>query len=109
MPRSCLKTWPQPSAAAISRTPNNDNEAAVSANRIEWQSLPTLWPGPAVWSDHGDFMLLVFSPEGVPTWEVRHRRQAGYDGDDLVIAGTADTFESAKAAAIFEAEARSSK
>jgi hypothetical protein len=81
----------------------------MSTNRIEWQSLPTLWPGPAVWTDFGEFMLLVFSPDGVPAWEVRRRQQAGDNDDDLVINGTADTFESAKAAALFEAAAHSSK
>ena len=76
---------------------------------IEWRPLPSpMWPDPAVWADMGDFTLLVFTQDGVPTWEVRHR--ATLDSirrDDLVTNGTADTFEAAKAAALFEASARS--
>jgi len=55
-------------------------------------------------------MLLVFTEDNV-----RHGRSGakakkvdGRDGD-LVVAGTADTFEAAKAAALFEATARSSE
>ena len=74
----------------------------------EWQPLPSpMWPDPAVWADVGDFTLLVFTHHGVPTWEVRHR--ATLDNirrDDLVADGTADTFEAAKAAALFEASTR---
>jgi hypothetical protein len=41
---------------------------------IEWQPLPSpMWPDPAVWTDVGDFTLLVFTLHGVPTWEVRRR------------------------------------
>ena len=76
---------------------------------IEWQPLPSpMWPGPAVWADVGAFTLLVFTEDGVPTWEVR--RKATLDRirrDNLVTNGTADTFEAAKAAAHFEASARS--
>jgi hypothetical protein len=67
-----------------------------------------MWPGPAVWADVRDFTLLVFTEDGVPTWEVR--RRATLDSirrDDLVTNGTADTFEAAKAAALFEASAQS--
>ena len=76
---------------------------------VEWQPLPSpMWPDPAVWADVGVFTLLVFTHHGVPTWEVRHR--ATLDNirrDDLVADGTADTFEAAKAAALFEASTRS--
>ena len=53
-------------------------------------------------------MLLVFTEDKVPTWEVRRKakKDDGRD-DDLVVGGTADTFEAAKAAALFEAKARS--
>ena len=37
---------------------------------IEWQPLPALRPQPAVWTDVGELMLLVFTQDGVPTWEV---------------------------------------
>ena len=55
-------------------------------------------------------MLLVFTEDNVPTWEIRRKAEkvAGRD-DDPVVSGTADTFEAAKAAALFEATARSSE
>ena len=76
---------------------------------IVWQPLPSpMWPDPAIWTDVGDFTLLVFTQDGVPTWEVRLRAKLGSRGrDDLIADGTADTFEAAKAAALFEASARS--
>ena len=43
---------------------------------IEWKPLPTLWPRPAVYPDAGEFMLLVFTQDGVPTWEVCLRSEA---------------------------------
>ena len=54
-------------------------------------------------TDVGECMLLVFTQDSVPTWEVRRRS----DGNetDLIVSGTADTFEAAKAAAYFEASA----
>ena len=55
-------------------------------------------------------MLLVLSEDNVPTWEVRRKTKKGGGGDsDLVIGGTADTFEAAKAAALFETTARSAE
>jgi hypothetical protein len=65
-------------------------------------------PEPAVWVDVGELMLLVFTQDGVPTWEVDRRAKAGSSRDDLIASGTADTFEAAKAAALFEATAQSS-
>jgi hypothetical protein len=79
----------------------------MTVKPIEWQPLPTLWPDPAAWTDVGELMLLVFSPDGVPTWEVRRRTKVGRSDDDLIASGTADTFEAAKAAALFEATAHS--
>jgi hypothetical protein len=68
-----------------------------------------MWPAPAIWTDVGNFTLLVFTQDGVPTWEVRHRVNARSSSrNDLVADGTADTFEAAKAAALFEASGRSS-
>jgi hypothetical protein len=66
----------------------------------------SLWPSPAVSTDVGGFILLVFTEDNVPTWEVR-RKAKKVDGreDDLVVGGTADTFDAAKAAALFEATA----
>jgi len=54
-------------------------------------------------------MLLVFTEESVPTWEVRRKARRGGGGSDLVVGGTADTFEAAKAAALFETTARSAE
>ena len=40
----------------------------------KWQPLPSpMWSDPAIWADVGDFTLLVFTQDGVPTWEVRRR------------------------------------
>ena len=75
---------------------------------FEWQPLPPLWPEPAGWTDVGEFMLLAFTQDGVPTWEVSRRAKSG-SRDELIANGTADTFEAAKAAALFEARARSSE
>jgi hypothetical protein len=71
----------------------------------DWKPLPPLWPSPAVWTDLDEFMLLVFTQDGAPTWEIRHRIKAS--PDDLIASGSADTFEAAKAAAVFEAQALS--
>jgi hypothetical protein len=77
---------------------------------IDWQPLPPLWPSPAVSTDVEGFVLLVFTEDDVPTWEIR-RKAKKVDGrdDDLVVGGTADAFEAAKAAALFEATARFSE
>ena len=76
---------------------------------VEWQPLPPLWPEPAVWTDVGELMLLVFTQDGVPTWEVSRNAKAGSSRDELIANGTADTFEAAKAAALCEARARSTE
>ena len=77
-------------------------------SELEWQPLPSpMWPAPAVFTDVGDFTLLVFTQDGVPTWEVRRRATQGSGHDDLLVDGTADTFEAAKTAALFEARTRS--
>ncbi len=54
-------------------------------------------------------MLMIFTEDYVPTWEVRRKAKRGGGGSDLVVGGTADTFEAAKAAALFEAAARSAE
>lgn len=56
----------------------------------------------------GKFTLSVFTEHGVPTSEIR--QSGALDSirrDDLAASGTANTFEAAKAAALFEAGARS--
>jgi hypothetical protein len=72
---------------------------------IEWKALPALWPSPAEFADVGELMLLVFTHNGAPIWEVRRRGIARNNADNLIIDGCADTFEAAKAAALFEANA----
>ena len=59
--------------------------------------------------DVGELTLLVFTQGGVPPWEVNRRAKAGSSRDDLIASGTADTFEAAKAAALFEARVQSSE
>jgi hypothetical protein len=54
----------------------------------------------------GDLLLQAFTDDGVPTWEIS--KKTGERGEWNIIAkGTADSFEAAKAAALFEAEAAS--
>jgi hypothetical protein len=72
---------------------------------IEWNPLPALWPSPAEFADIGGCMLLVFTQDSVPTWEVHRRSKTDNNEIDLIVSGTADTFEAAKAAARFEASA----
>jgi hypothetical protein len=76
---------------------------------VEWRPLPALWPQPAVWTDVGESMLLLFTQDGVPTWEVSRGAKAGSSRKDLIANGTTDTFKAAKAAALFEARARTSE
>jgi len=74
---------------------------------IEWKPLPEgLWTLPAVFADVGNLCLQAFTDDGVPTWEIRKKK--GKRGEwDVIAKGTADSFEAAKAAALFEAEAAS--
>jgi hypothetical protein len=81
------------------------SQRGKSVADIEWKPLPALWPSPAEFADVGELMLLAFTQNGAPLWEVRRRAMARHDADDLIIDGGADTFEAAKAAALFEAEA----
>ena len=73
----------------------------------DWASLPSLWPEPAASRTIGEYELLVFTQDGVPTWEVRYDvRQSPARGPDLIVGGTADSFDAAKAAAVHEASIR---
>ncbi len=74
---------------------------------IEWKPLPAgLWTPPAVFVEAGNLLLEAFTDDGVPTWEIS--KKTGERSEWNVIAqGTADSFEAAKAAALFEAEAAS--
>lgn len=70
----------------------------------DWTPLPSLWPEPAASRTIGKYELLVFAQDGVPTWEVRcDVRQSPARGSDLIVSGTADSFDAAKAAALHEA------
>ena len=70
----------------------------------DWTPLPSLWPEPAASRIVGEYDLLVFTQEGVPTWEVRYDvRQSPARTFDLIASGTADSFDAAKAAALHEA------
>ena len=61
---------------------------------------------PAVFAEVENLLLQMFTEDGVPTWEISKKR--GERGEWKIIAkGTADSFEAAKAAALFEAEAAS--
>ena len=73
---------------------------------IDWKPLPTgLWTPPAVFAEVGNLFLQAFTDHGVPTWEISKKTEER--GEWKVIAkGTADSFEAAKAAALFEATAR---
>src|SRR5439155_25274581 len=72
---------------------------------IDWKPLPTgLWTPPAVFAEVGNLFLQAFTGDGVPTWEVS--KKTAERGEWNVIAkGTANSFEAAKAAALFEAGA----
>jgi hypothetical protein len=72
---------------------------------VDWMPLPPMWTSPAVWTDVGELMLLVFMENSVPTWEVHSKAKEGVGGGILIVSGTADTFEAAKSAALFEAQA----
>ena len=61
---------------------------------------------PAVFAEVGNLVLQAFTDDGVPTWEIS--KKTAERGEWNVIAkGSADSFEAAKAAALFEAGAAS--
>ena len=72
---------------------------------IEWKQLLTgLWTPLAAFAEVGNLILQAFTDDGVPTWEIS--KKTGERGEWNVIAkGTADSFEAAEAAALFEAGA----
>ena len=72
---------------------------------IEWKPLPVgLWTPPAVFVEAGNLLLLAFTDDGVPTWEISKKTEKRGEWD-IIAKGTADSFEAAKAAALFEAAA----
>ena len=50
---------------------------------IEWQPLPTLWPSPAIWTDVGECMLLVFTQDGLPIMGSPSQSKLGGSSADL--------------------------
>ena len=51
-------------------------------------------------------LLQAFTDDGVPTWEISKETEERSEWN-VIAKGTADSFEAAKAAALFEAEAAS--
>ena len=60
----------------------------------DWTPLPSLWPERAASRTIGKYELLVFTQDV---------RQSPARGSDLIVSGTADSFDAAKAAAMHEA------
>jgi hypothetical protein len=74
---------------------------------IEWKPLPTgLWTPPAVFAEVGNLLLEAFTDGGVPIWEISKKTEER-DEWNIIAKGTADSFEAAKAAALFEGGAAS--
>ena len=76
---------------------------------IAWEPMPEgLFGSPALMAEVEGLTVFAFLEDGVPTWEVRAKAEENYGGGRqlvwrLVTSGTADSFEAAKAAAVFEA------
>src|SRR6516225_6877314 len=69
----------------------------------EWKPLPAgLWTLPAVFMEAGNLLLEAFMEAGVPTWKVREKTSDPLKWN-MIAEGTADSFEAAKAAALYEA------
>ena len=80
-------------------------EARVADTK--WKPLPAgLWTLPAVFMEAGNLLLEAFMEAGVPTWKVREKTSDPLKWN-MVAEGTADSFEAAKAAALYEAETAS--
>jgi hypothetical protein len=70
----------------------------------QWKPLPAgLWTLPAVFMEAGNLLLEAFMEAGVPTWNVREKTSDPLKWN-IIAEGTADSFEAAKAAALYEAE-----
>jgi hypothetical protein len=96
------------SSIGLAPTSNPSSNARRLPRKRLQQELPPSGCDNSCQNRSGDFELLVFTLHGVPTWEVRHKATSdSIRRDNLVANGTADTFEAAKAAAIFEANTRS--
>jgi hypothetical protein len=60
---------------------------------------------PAVFVEAGNLLLEAFTDDGAPTWEISSKKTGERSEWNVIAKGTADSFEAAKAAALFEAEA----
>jgi hypothetical protein len=70
----------------------------------EWKPLPAgLWTPPAAFMEAGNLLLEAFMEAGVPTWKVREKTRDPLKWN-MIAEGTADSFEAAKAAALYKAE-----
>ena len=70
----------------------------------EWKPLPEgIWPPGAIFAEVRGLILEVYSKSGVPCWTVSWTGSKA--PNDLIIGGTADNLEAAKAAALSEANA----
>jgi len=70
----------------------------------EWKPLPAgLWTPPAAFMEAGNLLLEAFMEAGVPTWKVREKTRDPLKWN-MVAEGTADSFDAAKAAALYKAE-----
>src|SRR6516164_1500557 len=82
-------------------SPDSQATACPSSGRNSTYRPVQISGASSEFADVGECMLLVFTQDSVPTWEVR--RRSNDDETDLIVSGTADTFDAAKAAAYFEA------
>ena len=77
---------------------------------IEWKPMPPgLFGTPALTAELGGLCISAFLEDGLPSWEVRKKVQVKHGNQKeyqwhVIVNGTADSFEAAKAAALFEAE-----
>jgi hypothetical protein len=70
----------------------------------EWKPLPAgLWTPPAAFMEAGNLLLEASMEAGVPTWKVREKTRDPLKWN-MIAEGTADSFEAAKAAALYKAE-----
>src|SRR5262249_54281597 len=89
--RTRFQPSPQPTRPLAAESPRLDHQWLISNGNHSLRGF-------------GNLCLQAFTHDGVPTWEIC--RKKGKRGEwDIIAKGTADSFEAAKAAALFEAEA----
>ena len=71
---------------------------------LEWKLLPAgLWILSAVFMEAGNLLFEAFMEAGVPTWKVGEKTSDPLNSNTIA-EGTANSFEAAKAATLYEAE-----